>query len=139
MLRRECFGPTAIIVVYGSDDELFAALGTLDNALAGAMEIGDGETALPKRLAAFWRDRVGRIVVNSYPTGVAINWAVHHGGPYPATTNPLHSSVGASVIRRWLRPVAFQSMPDSLLPPELQEENPLGIPRRVDGVMVPVG
>ncbi|MGB9112659.1 MAG: aldehyde dehydrogenase (NADP(+)) [Acidimicrobiales bacterium] len=138
MLRREYFGPTAIVVDYANEDDLVAALGTLDNSLAGAMEIGEGETALPKRLAEFWRDRVGRIVVNGYPTGVAINWAIHHGGPYPATTNPLHTSVGASAIRRWLRPVAFQSMPDELLPPELQEQNPLAIPRRVDGVMVPV-
>ena len=137
MLRRECFGPTAIVIDYASERELFTALGALDNALVGAMEIGEGETELPARLSDFWRDRVGRIVVNGYPTGVAINWATHHGGPYPATTNALHTSVGASAIRRWLRPVSFQSMPDALLPPELKEENPLGIPRRVDGVLTP--
>ncbi len=137
MLRRECFGPTAIAIDYASERELFTALGALDNALVGAMEIGEGETELPARLSDFWRDRVGRIVVNGYPTGVAINWATHHGGPYPATTNALHTSVGASAIRRWLRPVSFQSMPDALLPPELKEENPLGIPRRVDGVLTP--
>jgi NADP-dependent aldehyde dehydrogenase len=138
MLRRECFGPTAIVIDYANEDALFRGLAVLDSALAAAMAIGDGETDLPRRLVDFWRDRVGRVVVNGYPTGVGISWAMHHGGPFPATTNPLHTSVGASAIRRWLRPVAFQSVPDALLPPELQEQNPLGIPRRVDGVTVPV-
>ncbi len=137
ILRRECFGPTAIIVAYSGEDQLFTALGALDNALAGTMEIGEGELDLPARLSAFWRGRVGRIVVNGYPTGVAIGWATHHGGPFPATTNALHTSVGASAIRRWLRPVAYQSMPDALLPRELQGDNPLRLPRRVDGVLVP--
>lgn len=136
MLRRECFGPTAIVVEYATEDDLFAALGALDDALAGAIEIGDGETELPSRLVAFWRDRLGRVVVNGYPTGVAITWATNHGGPFPATTNPLHTSVGASAIRRWLRPVAYQSTPEALLPAELREGNPLRLPRRVDGEFI---
>jgi NADP-dependent aldehyde dehydrogenase len=58
---------------------------------------------------------------------------MHHGGPYPATTDALHTSVGASSIRRWLRPVAYQDVPAELLPAELVDAAPDRIPRRVDG------
>jgi len=59
---------------------------------------------------------------------------MHHGGPYPATSFPEHTSVGTFAIRRWLRPVCFQSYPDELLPPALKNQNPLGIRRKVDGI-----
>jgi NADP-dependent aldehyde dehydrogenase len=75
-------------------------------------------------------------VWNSWPTGVAVGWAMHHGGPYPATTAPLHTSVGATAIDRFLRPVCFQDVPDALLPPALRDDNPLGIVRRIDGSLV---
>jgi NADP-dependent aldehyde dehydrogenase len=74
--------------------------------------------------------------VDGYPTGVGVTWAMHHGGPWPATTDSGHTSVGATSIRRFLRPVAWQGVPDALLPPELQDANPLGIPRRVDGRII---
>ena len=74
---------------------------------------------LARRLVDTFSGRVGRVVWNGYPTGVAVAWAMHHGGPYPATTDALHTSVGASSIRRWLRPVAYQDVPEELLPPEL--------------------
>jgi len=77
----------------------------------------------------------GRVVFNGWPTGVAVTWAQNHGGPWPASTS-LHTSVGATAIRRFLRPVAFQSAPDHALPAELRDGNPLGIPRRVDGRLV---
>ena len=74
---------------------------------------------LARRLLDTFSGRVGRVVWNGYPTGVAVAWAMHHGGPYPATTDALHTSVGASSIRRWLRPVAYQDVPEALLPAEL--------------------
>jgi NADP-dependent aldehyde dehydrogenase len=58
---------------------------------------------------------------------------MQHGGPYPATSAPAHTSVGMTAIRRFLRPVAWQNAPAAVLPPELRDENPLGIWRRVDG------
>jgi NADP-dependent aldehyde dehydrogenase len=73
------------------------------------------------------------VIYNGYPTGLAVVAAMNHGGPYPASTSSLHSSVGATAIRRFLRPVAYQAVPDALLPPELQDANPLGIPRQRDG------
>jgi NADP-dependent aldehyde dehydrogenase len=81
------------------------------------------------------REKAGRLVWNGFPTGVAVSHAMHHGGPHPATSNPLHTSVGAMSIRRFLRPVAWQDAPQAVLPPELRDAAP-GIPRRVDGVLV---
>ena len=79
--------------------------------------------------------RSGRVIVNGYPTGVGVSWSMQHGGPWPSTTSSAGTSVGAAAIERWLRPVTFQSTPDELLPPALQESNTLAIPRRVDGVL----
>ena len=77
----------------------------------------------------------GRVVFNGWPTGVAIAWAQHHGGSWPSTTASVHTSVGASAIRRFLTPIAYQDAPQSVLPPELHDGNPLRIPRREDGVL----
>ncbi len=74
----------------------------------------------------------GRVLVNGWPTGVAVAPAQHHGGPYPATTST-STSVGGTAIERWLRPVVYQGAPEALLPPELRDDNPLGLPRRFDG------
>ena len=71
--------------------------------------------------------------MNGFPTGVGVSWSMHHGGPHPAATSSLHSSVGASGIRRWLRPVCYQAVPADWLPEALRDDNPLGIPQRVDG------
>jgi NADP-dependent aldehyde dehydrogenase len=75
----------------------------------------------------------GRVIVNGFPTGVGVGWSMQHGGPWPSTTSSATTSVGAAAIERWLRPVAYQTVPDDLLPAALRESNPLDIPRRVDG------
>ena len=77
--------------------------------------------------------RAGRVLFGGFPTGVAVTHGMHHGGPYPAASSGAHTSVGMTAIRRFLRPVALQNAPQSVLPPELQDGNPLGIWRRVDG------
>ncbi len=77
--------------------------------------------------------RVGRLVVDGWPTGVAVTWAMHHGGPYPATNDARHTSVGAAAVRRFQRPVCYQAVPDPLLPPALRDDNPWDLPRRWDG------
>ncbi len=82
-------------------------------------------------------EKAGRVVWNGFPTGVAVTAAQHHGGPYPATTFPAHTSVGTAAITRFLRAVAFQDAPQELLPPELRDDNPLGLLRQVDGVVDP--
>jgi len=72
-------------------------------------------------------------VWNGWPTGVSVTYAMHHGGPWPATTASIHTSVGTTAIRRFLRPVCYQNMPAELLPEPLRDQNVLGIPRRVNG------
>jgi NADP-dependent aldehyde dehydrogenase len=134
-LAEEHFGPAAIVVTYTDVDELLAVLPALPGSLTATVHSSPGEHALAGRVAEVLRHVAGRLVFNGWPTGVAVAWGMHHGGPWPATTNPLHTSVGATSIRRWLAPVTYQSWPDELLPPELRDANPLGVPRRRDGVL----
>jgi NADP-dependent aldehyde dehydrogenase len=96
---------------------------------------GSDETGLPGDLTRRLLSRAGRIVYDGYPTGVAVAWAQHHGGPWPAT-NTQHPSVGATSIHRFLRLVAWQNAPAELLPVELRDDC-RDIPRRVDGVAHP--
>jgi 2,5-dioxopentanoate dehydrogenase len=80
-------------------------------------------------------DKAGRLIVNGFPTGVEVCASMQHGGPYPATTDARTTSVGTAAINRFARPVAYQNFPQSSLPAELQDANPRGIWRRVDGLM----
>ncbi|WP_079159649.1 aldehyde dehydrogenase (NADP(+)) [Streptomyces griseus] len=132
-LLEECFGPVTVVARYDSEDEVTAVLSRLPGNLTATLQIAteeaDGGAA---GLLAALTPLAGRVLVNGWPTGVAVAPAQHHGGPYPATTST-STSVGATAIERWLRPVSYQSTPDALLPPELREDNPQGLPRRVDG------
>jgi NADP-dependent aldehyde dehydrogenase len=85
-------------------------------------------------LLALLEEKVGRLLLNGYPTGVEVCDAMVHGGPYPATSDARGTSVGTLAIDRFLRPVCFQNFPDALLPEALKNANPLGIERLVDGV-----
>jgi NADP-dependent aldehyde dehydrogenase len=133
-LLRECFGPVSLIVEYADADELLRAIELLPGSLTGTIQGEESEPELPAALLEAFTERVGRVLRNGWPTGVAVSWAQHHGGPWPATTAPLFTSVGVTAIRRFLRPVAYQDVPDSLLPAALRDANPLGLPRRVNGV-----
>jgi NADP-dependent aldehyde dehydrogenase len=128
----EVFGPYLVLARYDSVDDLDAAVGVLPGALTATVHGEDGDQ-LGADLARTLATRVGRVVWNGYPTGVSVGWAQHHGGPWPGT-NTLHTSVGATAIRRFLRPVAWQSAPASVLPEELRDDYD-GVPRRVDGVL----
>ncbi|NUT97729.1 MAG: aldehyde dehydrogenase (NADP(+)) [Saccharothrix sp.] len=134
-LTEEHFGPAGIVVTYRDVSALPEVLRRLPGTLTGTVHASDDEHGLAGEVAAALEGVAGRLIFNGWPTGVAVAWGMHHGGPWPATTNPLHTSVGATSIRRWLAPVTYQSWPDALLPAELREANPLGIPRRVDGVL----
>jgi len=135
-LLEECFGPAALIIEYGSPGELVEALDVLPGALTATLHADPAtESELIRQLLDRFSTRAGRIVFGGWPTGVAVTWAMQHGGPWPATTNAMHTSVGATGIRRWLRPVTLQNVPDDFLPAALRDANPLGIPRRVDGVL----
>jgi NADP-dependent aldehyde dehydrogenase len=130
-LLEEHFGPVVVLLRYDSAGELRAALAQLEGQLTASLHAEPGEDVVS--LVELMSERAGRIVFDGFPTGVAVTHGMHHGGPYPACSNPLHTSVGATAIRRWLRPLAFQNAPAQVLPAELVDDNPLGIWRRVDG------
>jgi NADP-dependent aldehyde dehydrogenase len=131
---QECFGPAAVVVEYGSPDELAALVETLPGSLTATLHAQpDVEPELARELLDRLSHRAGRVIFDGWPTGVAVAWAQHHGGPWPAT-NSAHTSVGLTAVRRFQRPVAYQNVPDALLPEALREANPVGLIRRVDGV-----
>lgn len=130
-LLAECFGPMALVAEYGSDEERQTVLATLPGSLAAAVQGGDQHDPEIGPLVDQLSQHVGRVLVNGWPTGVAVTWAQQHGGPWPATTNPAVSSVGAAALRRFIRPVAYQDVPDDALPPA----NPSQLHRRVDGTV----
>lgn len=131
-LLEERFGPAAVLVEYGSVDELVDTLAVLPGSLTATLHADpDSESTLIRRLVDRFAHGAGRVIWDGWPTGVAVTWAMHHGGPWPATTAPLHTSVGVTAIRRFLRPVVYQNVPDTFLPAPLQAANPLGVPRRV--------
>jgi NADP-dependent aldehyde dehydrogenase len=129
----ECFGPTSVVVEYDGLDEVLTAARAFGGNLTATVHAEDDEVELVRPLVRELRDRAGRIVWNGWPTGVAVSWAMHHGGPWPATSSPLHTSVGMTAIRRFLRPVTYQDLPAALLDEALQDVNPAAIPRRLDG------
>jgi NADP-dependent aldehyde dehydrogenase len=132
-LLEECFGPVVLVCEYDTDAELTQVLATLQPSLAASLVTGGETDTEAARLVGELSGRVGRVVVDGWPTGVAVGWSQHHGGPWPATTAPAATSVGAAALGRFVRPVAFQAVPDAWLPPEAQDRNPWGVPRRVDG------
>ncbi|MEE1928289.1 aldehyde dehydrogenase (NADP(+)) [Streptomyces sp. TRM 70351] len=135
-LLEECFGPVTVVCRHAGDAEAAAVLARLPGNLtatvhlSGAEAAGAGGRAGP--LLAELTGLAGRVLVNGWPTGVAVAPAQHHGGPYPAATSTA-TSVGGTAVERWLRPVVYQSAPQALLPPELRDDGPPGVPRRVNG------
>ncbi|MFJ3816076.1 aldehyde dehydrogenase (NADP(+)) [Streptomyces sp. NPDC090056] len=128
-LLRECFGPASTVVTYASTEDLLTTLRELPGSLTATVH---GQEEADEELAReIWSAlRAGRLIWNDWPTGVAVTRAMHHGGPWPATTNPLHTSVGGTAVARWLRPVAYQNMPEALLPYPLRTANPWQVPQR---------
>ncbi len=131
-LREEHFGPAAIVIMAAPADMPRLA-GTLGGHLTGSIHADAADTKWAEQLAGAVTDHVGRLIWNGYPTGVTVVPAMTHGGPYPSSTSSLHSAVGITAIRRFLRPVSYQNVPDALLPPELRGANTLNIERLVNG------
>ncbi|MFY1669712.1 aldehyde dehydrogenase (NADP(+)) [Plantactinospora sp. WMMB334] len=135
-IADECFGPLMVVVRYAAVADLDGALGTVPPSLTGSIHLAaEDDRAVVRGLVDRLGASSGRIVFNGYPTGVRVSWAQHHGGPWPST-NSLHTSVGATSIRRFLRPLAWQDAPEWLLPEELRDDLST-IPRRVDGRLQP--
>ncbi|UOE44215.1 aldehyde dehydrogenase (NADP(+)) [Agromyces larvae] len=131
-LFTECFGPSTLVVEYDDVDQALAAIARVGGSLTATVHAQPDEEV--SAIVAVLAEIAGRVLFAGWPTGVAVSWAQQHGGPWPSTTS-IHTSVGMTAMRRFLRPVAFQDAPEHALPPELRDGNPLGIPRRVDGVL----
>jgi NADP-dependent aldehyde dehydrogenase len=132
-LSEEHFGPTCLLVTCKSSDEMLRLARQLRGQLTATIHAETADRDMVAPILHALRERAGRLIWNAFPTGVAVTSAMHHGGPFPASTLPAYSSVGMSSIARFLRPVAFQEFPDAQLPPALQDANPLGIRRMVNG------
>ncbi len=132
-LSEENFGPSSVLVEARTKEQLLRAARNLEGHLTATVHGTEEDFSEYTELFAVLEKRVGRIVVNGYPTGVEVCHAMVHGGPYPATTAPQSTSVGTNAIKRFVRPVCYQNYPDSLLPKALKDDNSWGIWRLVDG------
>jgi acyl-CoA reductase-like NAD-dependent aldehyde dehydrogenase len=135
VLAREMFGPASLVIRYSHLTQVTRLIAQIEGQLTATLhaEATDDVEQLLEVLAS----KAGRVLWNGWPTGVTVSYAQQHGGPYPATTMPSSTSVGTSAMARFSRPVAFQAFPDAQLPEALQDRNPWGIRRRVDGVYQP--
>jgi NADP-dependent aldehyde dehydrogenase len=135
VLLEECFGPSTVLVEYRDPHELRDALALIPGSLTATVHADDADLGDLVPVIEMLRSRAGRVIFNGWPTGVAVTWSMHHGGPWPATTNALFTSVGVTAMRRFLRPVVYQDAPAEVLPAALRDDNPWHIPRRIDGVL----
>lgn len=134
VLEEEVFGPLTVAVALDSADEMLQFAASMRGQLTATIHATASELERHAALLDALADKAGRVLVNGMPTGVEVCDAMVHGGPYPATTDSRGTSVGSLAIERFLRPVCYQNLPDGCLPAELQDANPLGLLRLVDGV-----
>jgi 2,5-dioxopentanoate dehydrogenase len=120
ILGEEVFGPLGLIVRVENEAEMLAIARSLQGQLTCTLLMDDGDVALGQKLMPVLERKAGRVLANGFPTGVEVCDAMVHGGPYPASTNFGATSVGTLSIRRFLRPVCYQNLPDALLPGDLQ-------------------
>ncbi len=133
MLSEEVFGPSSLVVVARDAAELERVAHSLKGQLTAAIHGDEKDIARYDGLVRALRRKAGRFIFNGFPTGVEVCPAMHHGGPYPATTDIRTGAVGDTAIQRFVRPAAWQDFPSSVLPPELRDRNERGIRRLVDG------
>ncbi len=105
----------------------------LEGQLTATLHFERADTELARQLIPILERKAGRILANGWPTGVEVGHAMVHGGPFPATSDSRTTSVGTLAIRRFLRPVCYQDLPQELLPPELQQEGLATLPHLTDG------
>ncbi|MDE1177464.1 MAG: aldehyde dehydrogenase (NADP(+)) [Edaphobacter sp.] len=132
-LSEENFGPSSLLVRCKSFEQMNALAESLEGQLTATLHMTAADTPQARSLVSILERKVGRILINGFPTGVEVSYAMVHGGPYPATSNDRHTSVGATAIDRFLRPVCYQNFPGELLPDALDDANTLNLWRLRDG------
>jgi alpha-ketoglutaric semialdehyde dehydrogenase len=135
-LDAEIFGPTTVLVEHSSRDQVLSVARSLEGQLTATIHGTEQDLHDFADLIAILEAKVGRLVFNGFPTGVEVCHAMVHGGPYPSTSDGRSTSVGSNAIFRFTRLVCYQGFPDSALPEDLKDANPLGIWRMVDGELV---
>lgn len=126
----EVFGPFSLVVEYRDVDDLAAAAARLEGSLTITLHAEETDGELVAALLPTIEQKAGRVLVNGWPTGVAVTPAQHHGGPFPSTTSPLHTAVGTAATERFLRPVSYQNFFDEWLPEPLRDGNPWKVPQQ---------
>jgi NADP-dependent aldehyde dehydrogenase len=134
-LDAEIFGPATLLVRHSSRDQVLEIARSLEGHLTATIHGTEQDLREFADLIAILETKVGRLVFNGFPTGVEVTHAMVHGGPYPSTSDGRSTSVGSQAIFRFTRLVCYQGFPDSALPDELKDANPLEIWRMVDGSM----
>jgi NADP-dependent aldehyde dehydrogenase len=132
-LMEEVFGPCSVGVRADSKEELMQFARSLKGQLTATIHGTEEDLTEYRELVSVLQQKAGRLVINGFPTGVEVSHAMVHGGPFPATTDSRSTSVGTLAIYRFSRPVCLQDFPQSLLPEELKDDNPLGIWRKMNG------
>ena len=135
-LQDEVFGAASLVVRSKDLAQLTQVIAALEGQLTIAVHMDEADTDLARALLPALELKAGRVLINGFGTGVEVGHAMVHGGPFPSTSDSRSTSVGSLAIFRFLRPVSYQNLPAALLPAELQDGNPLGIARRVDGKVV---
>ena len=136
-LSEEIFGPSSLVVMCQDRAEMLEVARDLEGTLTATLHAGAAETKAQGELVDVLAAKAGRVILNSYPTGLEVSPAIVHGGPYPSTSDGGRStSVGTRALNRWMRLVCYQGFADELLPSELQNANPLGLRRMVNGEWV---
>ncbi len=134
-MAEEIFGPSTLVVRCETADQMLELACGLAGQLTATFHAGQADRGLLDSLRGIMEAKAGRLLFGGFPTGVEVCAAMHHGGPYPATTDSRSTSVGTAAILRFTRPICYQDWPQEQLPPELQNHNSRGILRQVDGVL----
>lgn len=135
LLHKEVFGPFSLLVKCSDINEMTQVADAIEGQLTCSLIATDEEVKNNSHLVEILKDKCGRFVLNGVPTGVEVALSMHHGGPYPATTDSRFTAVGADGIKRFVRPVCFQNWSNELLPDELKNENPLRLWRTVNNAL----
>ncbi|PWL37797.1 aldehyde dehydrogenase (NADP(+)) [Flagellimonas aquimarina] len=132
-MEEEVFGPSTLLVRTEDKSEIMDVAKSLNGHLTATVHGTQEDLEEYADLLKILERKVGRLLLNGFPTGVEVCHSMVHGGPFPATTDARMTSVGTAAITRFTRPICFQNYPDSLLPDELKAENPLNILRIENG------
>lgn len=132
-LFDELFGPVSLFAGCGGPDDMIEVAEKLEGSLSATIHGTENDLAEYRELVSVLQKKTGRLIFNGFPVGLEVCHSIHHGGPYPATTHSRFTSVGTRGIERFVRPVCYQDWPDSQLPMELQNANPRGVLRMLNG------